>query len=430
MPGVLRRGASGLSLEPRALATLASALEGCEDAEQLLACAGSALAWRAALRELWFFDPTEQVLHARVAGVLPIEPRPLSSLEPGAAALVRAGCEAPGVCLLEGETVDGAGEAAKVRLLAVPLRRGERLLGMLGLLSVRADAFLPALVEELAALSAPLAGGVERVQLAVRERGVRAALREAHAQMAVANLAAAVAHEIRNPLAAMTHAITLLGTNPALGNEDHELVEIVLEELGRVSRIATDFLSFAKPSAGRFVPVRVEALLDDVVTLLRRDPRACGSVAFTTHIEASLPAVRLDPDKIRQVLWNLGLNAVQAFPRPENVSVRARALCVEGRDGVCVEVRDDGPGIPVALRARMFEPFETTRENGTGLGLALAKHSLELHQGWIALEEAPGGGTCVRFWLPTDGPDAALLAGGPDAALRAQGRDAASRGGE
>jgi two-component system sensor kinase FixL len=73
---------------------------------------------------------------------------------------------------------------------------------------------------------------------------------------------------------------------------------------------------------------------------------------------------------------------------------------------VCIEVCDDGPGVARELRERVFQPFETTRPNGTGLGLALARHSVELHQGWIRIDEAPGGGACVRFWLPVAGPSA------------------------
>jgi signal transduction histidine kinase len=86
--------------------------------------------------------------------------------------------------------------------------------------------------------------------------------------------------------------------------------------------------------------------------------------------------------------------------------VSARAQAEGSREGVRLEVCDDGPGIAPELRERAFQPFETTRANGTGLGLALARHSIALHDGWIRIEDAAGGGACVRFWLPVDGPDA------------------------
>jgi signal transduction histidine kinase len=106
------------------------------------------------------------------------------------------------------------------------------------------------------------------------------------------------------------------------------------------------------------------------------------------------------------VLWNLCLNAAQALSQGGHITLRARALVHGARDGVCIEVLDDGPGIPSRLREGAFRPFETTRVGGTGLGLALARHSIALHDGWIEIDDAPGGGACVRFWLPADGPAA------------------------
>lgn len=376
------------------------ALEGCEGPAEIATRLGSVLARRSRLREFWWIDPERAVLHARAGGVLLLEERSLASLDPGSSSLVGAACEAPGACVIEGETTDSGGEALKVVLLAVPLRRKKKLLGVLGLLSVRSDSFPPALVAELDALAAPLAQAIERSGLP-RNRDYReAGIGPADSLAAYGRVAAAVAHEIRNPLAAMTHAVTLLRANPALGLDDHTLLDVLHEELGRVSRIAADFLSFAKPFMGRFSFVSIGALIDGTVLLLRRDPRVASKIEVTTAVEAGLPPVWLNADGIRQVLWNLCLNAVQALPCGGKISVSARALREGMRDGVCLEVCDDGPGIALERREHVFEPFETTNPNGTGLGLALVRSGIERHQGWVRIEDAPAGGTCVRFWLP------------------------------
>lgn len=412
MPGVPPGGVCGLrgvpdvSASDSCLAELVPAVEGCDGVEQLVERAGSVLARQLALRELWWIDPEQGVLHARAGGVLPLNERRLSELDAGSAALVRRACAATSVCVLDGETESEAGESVKLALLALPLRRSERLLGVLGLVCVQAASFSPALLHDLASLSAPLAGAMERFRWRDEERRLQAALRRAESRSQLGRLAAAMAHEIRNPLAAMAHAVGILRVNPGLGPDDHTLVEILLEELERVDRIATDFLDFAKPSSGRFRRLPIEDVVDGALALLRRDPRLGPGTELATALAPGLPPLRLDPDKIRQVLWNLCLNAAQALPRGGRISVRAHALREGAREGVCIEVCDDGPGIARELRERVFQPFETTRPNGTGLGLALARHSVELHQGWIRIDEAPGGGACVRFWLPVAGPSA------------------------
>jgi signal transduction histidine kinase len=109
----------------------------------------------------------------------------------------------------------------------------------------------------------------------------------------------------------------------------------------------------------------------------------------------------MDRDQVRQVIWNLCLNAVQAVGRHGAVSVVVTRQCERGQDGVRVEVRDDGVGLAGVDSGNCFDPFETTKPNGTGLGLSMARHIVELHRGWIRLEDARPG-ACASFWLPVD----------------------------
>lgn len=213
-------------------------------------------------------------------------------------------------------------------------------------------------------------------------------------------IAAGVAHEIRNPLAAITHSVSVLRQGLELEPEERELIEIVLEESRRVNRIVSDFLSFARPAAGEFAPGRLEALVDSTARLLRKDPRCSDGVELLVDCEPELPAVVLDRDRIRQVVWNLLLNAVQAAGPRGRVCVAVRRAASDGAEGVLVEVADSGAGIPAELGERVFDPFATTKPNGTGLGLSLARHIVELHSGWIRAERSAQGGALLRFWLP------------------------------
>lgn len=217
-------------------------------------------------------------------------------------------------------------------------------------------------------------------------------------------LAAVMAHEIRNPLAAMRQAIGLLGGNPALGEADRVLVDLLLEELARVGRIATEFLAFSRPPVARFTRVPVGPLLEGAASLLRREPRLASGVSVETSVARGVPDVTLDADRIRQVLWNLGLNAAEVAPSNGRIHFAASSRSDAGRRGVSITVSDTGPGVPLAQRERVFEPFETTRAGGTGLGLALARNAVTRHGGWIRVDDAPGGGARFRIWLPVEGP--------------------------
>lgn len=258
--------------------------------------------------------------------------------------------------------------------------------------------------------SFPLAAGDGHPERTVRiyrdvtqERALQRQLSRSEQLSTVGKLAAGVAHEIRNPLAAMTNAVSLLRGGSSLCDEEKQLVEIVLEESRRVNRIVGDFLSFARPGRGRFAPSSIGDLVASTLVLLRKDPRCSASVSLDATTEPGLPDVVMDHDQVRQVVWNLLLNAVQAVGRQGRVVVRVARAQEDGVAGVRVEVTDDGPGLPEGESASLFDPFETTKPNGTGLGLSMARHIVELHRGRVRLENArPGARAC--FWLPIDGP--------------------------
>ena len=211
---------------------------------------------------------------------------------------------------------------------------------------------------------------------------------------AVQALAASVAHEIRNPLGAIRNSVGLLRRDLELEGDDATLMDIVVEEAERISAIVTQFLDFARPPQPMFSAGDLAALVREVVLLAERDERAEGK-SFLVHSADDLPPITFDPDLIKQVVWNLVTNALDAAR--ERVALRVRRAGA----GVEVIVADDGRGIPPEVLLHVTEPFRTTKAQGTGLGLAISKKIVEAHGGTLRIESVPDASTSVSFLLPS-----------------------------
>ncbi len=241
----------------------------------------------------------------------------------------------------------------------------------------------------------PLMDGDRPVGLVgvARDRRVEKRLEEEKLR-AVRALAASVAHEIRNPLGAIQNSVALLLRDLKVAGDDKTLMDIVFSETERIGGIVSQFLTFARPSEPMLVPGDLAPLLRDVATLAEQDERA-ADVAIVAGVDPELPPVSFDADKLRQVVWNLVSNALDA----EGTCVALRARRCVG--GVEVRIADDGTGMPPDVLARVFEPFRTTKARGTGLGLSISKSIVEAHGGSIRIDSAPGEGTTVTFTLPS-----------------------------
>lgn len=217
---------------------------------------------------------------------------------------------------------------------------------------------------------------------------------------ALVEMSASMAHEIRNPLASIRGAAQALRGEPALRPEDQRLLGIVVCESDRLDAIVDNFLQFARHKAPILRDVEVRDLLREVATLLRSRPDAAG-IGVTVDADG-VGRCRCDADQIKQVLLNLGLNAVDAIRegrRPEReVALRCRRAELPAR--VRIEVADTGTGIAAAHWPRLFEPFFSTKPRGTGMGLAIAKRIVEAHGGEVAFETEAGRGTTFRIELP------------------------------
>jgi two-component system sensor histidine kinase PilS (NtrC family) len=212
-------------------------------------------------------------------------------------------------------------------------------------------------------------------------------------------VAAGLAHELRNPLAAMMGAVELLAQASAHAPEDERLLGIVQREGARLATLVTDFLEYARPRPPRPVACDLATIAAETLDAFANDP-AAQRVQLRRALERA--PVRCDPDQIRQVLWNLLVNAAHAVSSglngaPGSVFV---ACGPSAGGGARLEVSDDGPGIAAADRARLFTPFFTTRQGGTGLGLATVHAIVDAHGGEVSVDSQPGHGARFAVELP------------------------------
>jgi two-component system, NtrC family, sensor histidine kinase HydH len=236
----------------------------------------------------------------------------------------------------------------------------------------------------------------ERLELANRElRESGEQLRRAERLSALGEVAAGLAHELRNPLGGIKGALEIVSARAPVGTPEAEFSAIATRELQRLEGLVQEFLDYARPKPPRLRPADVPDVVRRVTSLLGPQAGQAG-VALSVEGGDASDGARIDPEQIEQVLVNVVLNAVQASPRGGQVTIRCRA-----RDRrYLIEVADQGAGIPPEAKARVFEPFFTTKERGTGLGLAISHRIVAAHQGEIHITPREGGGTVVEILLP------------------------------
>jgi two-component system sensor histidine kinase HydH len=206
-----------------------------------------------------------------------------------------------------------------------------------------------------------------------------------------------VAHEIRNPLAAIVNATTLLEGHDALTPEERaSTLDAVRKEARRLNRILSDFLAFARPREPKRLVGDIREVVDHVAALVRDDPARARLVELDTRVDAAVPSFAFDADQLTQVLLNVTLNGVEAMGGRGRLS-----LDVERQNGhVVIAVADTGRGIAPEERGRVFEPFFSKKPGGTGLGLTIVRRIVAAHGGHIDIQSQPGRGTRFTISLP------------------------------
>lgn len=224
---------------------------------------------------------------------------------------------------------------------------------------------------------------------------------------AVAELSASLAHEIRNPLASIQSAVEQMSARPAASDDERTLGNLIVRESGRLSRLLTEFLDFARVRVTHMEPMDLGQIARGAATLALAHPSKADGI----HLEVQVPPDPLpfigDEDLLHRALFNLVLNALQAAPPGSTVRVQARDV-ERGQlpSGVAFEqgafeiaVMDEGPGIDPKIADRLFEPFSTTKPGGTGLGLAITHRAVEAHRGYV-LVDTDDAGTRFAVLLP------------------------------
>lgn len=226
---------------------------------------------------------------------------------------------------------------------------------------------------------------------------LEAELRLKDRMAAVGELSAGIAHEIRNPLAAIAGSVQVLKGSKSLTPQEQRLMSIVLKESERLNKSISDFLRFVRPQEKRALEYDVAASLAETLDLLQNSPEL--HERHEIRREISPPSFHLigDADQIRQVFWNLARNAVQAMPQGGVLTVRTSF----DEDAYRITFSDNGRGMSPADLRRLFQPFRTNFPTGTGLGMAISYRIVQEHGGKIEVSSTEGAGSSITISLPT-----------------------------
>jgi len=240
-------------------------------------------------------------------------------------------------------------------------------------------------------------------QMEEKIRRTTADLKKTEAQLirseklaALGQLAAGIAHEIRNPLTSINILIHSLTEDLPSGNSHREDLKVIEEEINRINEILDRFLRFAKPAPPLLERTEVASIFEETLQLIR--PRIEKQRIVVQKEFQSLPIILMDREQMKQVALNLLLNAVQAMPKGGNLVLKGHIP--EGDRWIRLSIQDSGVGISCEDINKLFDPFFSTKEGGMGLGLSIAHRIIDQHHGKIEVESTPGEGTLFTVWLP------------------------------
>ncbi len=276
-------------------------------------------------------------------------------------------------------------------------------------------------------LSPGLADGGERLIVVVRDVTqmvtLQESLRRSESLSAIGSLVAGVAHEVRNPLFAISANLDVFEAELGARTDCAEMIAVLRREAGRLVALMQELLDYGRPAVKTRLPDSLEGAVGDAVA-------ACRELVGKYNVELvnrarGLPPVVMDRNRIVQVFQNLVANAIQHSPTGGQVLIEAQETSLDGQPWVACSVADSGPGLPCEDLRRVFEPFFTRRRGGTGLGLSIAQRIVEDHGGLISAANRPGGGALFTVKLPaaagTEGAESVRRADRRGAFGRAEG---------
>lgn len=218
-------------------------------------------------------------------------------------------------------------------------------------------------------------------------------VRRVEKMASIGEMAAGLAHEIKNPLASLTGSIQLLQEDMRYDPDHARLMQIILREADRLSSLASNFLFYARPPAGKVEPIELDRALLETAELFEKDGSNNGRISTIKNVSSDV-WISMDPGHLHQILWNLLLNAAEAIEGEGQIGIEMFPL--KNRHA-CVKITDNGCGISQEALKSIFDPFVTTKPNGTGLGLSIVHRILEAYDAWLNVESELNKGTSVTL---------------------------------
>ncbi len=290
---------------------------------------------------------------------------------------------------------DVARQEGLCTLLSVPLRAKDTVVGVLNVYTAQPRDFDEDALRLLTLLASQSAIAIENATLHRDEMETREQLRQSEKLAALGTLSAGLAHELRNPLNTVSMLMYAMGRDMSAEDRFNPDVAVIQGELQRMSLLIEQFLAFARPQPPHFQRERIEEIMEETLLLIGPEARTRG-IAIRKEWTKDLPLVWADGTQIKQVFLNLLLNALQAMAHTGTLTVR---LSVSG-GSLLTAIMDEGEGISPEVKAKLFEPFFSTKQGGTGLGLSISQRMIEGHNGRLRLFSQPGIGTSAIVRLP------------------------------
>lgn len=218
----------------------------------------------------------------------------------------------------------------------------------------------------------------------------------------IGEMAAGLAHEMRNPLASISGSIQVLHKSLPLNETDERLMQIILRGKDQLESFMRDFLLLSRPTPGMPEMIKITDIIEDILESIRYLPDWRDDIQVIKSLQDHLPFIRANKTEIRQLIWNVLMNAIQSMPNGGRVTIETGKDTPDISAGQFLEIKisDNGQGIMENDLGKIFEPFYTTREKGTGLGLAIVNRIVEGHAGKIKVDSRSGEGTTFTIWLP------------------------------
>lgn len=241
--------------------------------------------------------------------------------------------------------------------------------------------------------------------LVEKERKRREELKKAQEELVQANkykvigeLAAGIAHEIRNPLGSIQGSLEILRKDYQPEDSKYEFLNILLKEVKRLNKVITDFLNYAKPALPNLIDTDINQLISETVLIL--SPQAVKKeVSLKTELEKNLPRIKTDPSQLKQAFINLILNSLEAIEDKGEITISAH----QDKNRLKIVFQDNGKGMSEETKSKIFTPFFSTKEGGTGLGLGIVERIIQNHKGEIKVESTLRKGTIFTLSFPIEG---------------------------